>query len=878
MRTGFTRRQWLLLLTVSLGSFVTFLDLTITNIAMPTIIADLGTTLTRATWVLNAYTLGVAALLLSVGRIADHHGQKRVFVIGLVVFTLASLACGLSGSIDELIAFRAVQSLGAAALIPLSFSILVAGFTDRAQQTAVTGFYGALSAAAAALGPTLGGILTQYASWHWIFFVNVPVGFAAVLLGLAFVPERRVASEERFDVPGTALVSGGLFLLVLALVQGNDWGWRSPAIVGSFVGAGALLGGFILWELHTSSPLFDLRLFRVRPFAAASGGLFALSVGVMGAQLMLILFMTGILGFSELKAAMCITPMPIVAMALMPVVPKLIRTAGPRLSTGLGAVAMAVGLASLTMLSPSSSVLDIVVRTMVIGAGLALMMVPLMTVGLLSLPEGVGGAGSGALNTARQVGFAVGVAVLVSILTASSGTRLPSAKAAAGRYVAGNAALATQGRAQLTRVIAQVPGKLGGDSKLSAAAMTTPTKGVPAEVAALSRMGGGLDTLVQQSGKLAGGLRQLSAASSRLAAGSTAGAGGSRDLSRGMTKLQTAAGSLSSGTAQVSAGASTFAGSLAGAAPQAAALASGGSRLSAGAIRLAGGLSAAGASSDRLSAASRKVSIGARRVASGTASLSGGLGTLASSAGQLQSGAQSLESLLASLAASDPSLAGDARFQQAVGTAQALDGGAGQLVAGLDQASMQSGALAAGATQVAGGASSVAVGASRLGAALATASTSAGALAAGSRSLAAGSGSLSNGLVTAARGASSLSSAASQAAAGAAALHSGVAGAAGGAHRVDAGAQRVSAGARKLDKGTAAAAAATGRMSQATSGAALMDAAAHVKKVILDAATSSFDASFWLAAVAAFLCLPLAVPLGRTLPQGEADAVAVEAF
>jgi EmrB/QacA subfamily drug resistance transporter len=875
MRAGFTRRQWLLLLAVSLGSFVTFLDLTITNIAMPTIIEEMDTSLAQASWVLNAYTLGVAALLLSVGRIADHYGQKRIFIGGLVIFTLASLACGLAPSINTLIAFRAVQAIGAAALIPLSFSILIAGFPDKDQQATITGFFGALSAAAAALGPTLGGILTQYVSWEWIFFVNVPVGIVAFVLSLAFIPERRTASRERFDTLGTVFVSGGLFLLVLGLVQGNDWGWASASIIASLSGAAILLSSFVVWELHATSPLFDLRLFRVRPFAAASGGLFAIGVAIMGAQLILILFMTGVLGFSELKAALCVTPMPAVSMILMAFVPKLIRTVGPRFPSGLGAVAMTVGLVSLTTLSQSSTVLDVIARTAIIGAGLALMMVPLMTVGLLCLPASVGGAGSGMLNTARQVGFAVGVAVLVAILTASSGDLLPEAKTTAVAYVGGSTSLSAEDKDQLTSAIVHLPSKLGGDDSVDAAALDQKTRDVPAQVLQLSRMGSSLDTFVKQTDELAGGMRSLDEGSSTLARGSARTAEGGRRLSRGIKRLKGGAEALRAGSSKMSSGASQFAGSLAAAGPKATQLAAGGSEVSSGAGRLASGLSKASTGSSKLAFGARGVTSGASQVAGGASTLSSGLGTLADSATQLRAAAQSLESLLGAVAAAYPDVASDAQFQQAVGTAQAVSSGASQIAAGASDASSSGAKLAAGAQKVATGAAAVSAGADKLGAAVGAASSGARQVAAGSQQLAAGTSQLSAGIRSAAGGASSLSHAAHKVAAGAAVLDKGVSGAAAGAGKVSAGTREVSTGAEKIHEGTSQAARATGQMDQAVAGAALLNAADHVKNLILDAVTSSFDRSFWAAALAALLCLPLALPLGRTLPES-AGGVTIE--
>jgi len=225
-------RKWWILVAVSIGMFMGLLDVTIVNIAMPKIITDLHTTVTHASWVLNAYSLVLAVFFLSMGRIADRYGQKRVFMFGLVTFTLFSLLCGFAPNIDWLIAFRAGQGLGGAALLTISLAIVLGAFPRRLQGTAV-GLWGALGTAAAAVGPTLGGVLVTYGHWSWIFFVNVPVGIFAVVVCAMVIPPRvkRALVAGSIDIPGMLISGVGLFALTLALVQGGTWGWTSASIL-----------------------------------------------------------------------------------------------------------------------------------------------------------------------------------------------------------------------------------------------------------------------------------------------------------------------------------------------------------------------------------------------------------------------------------------------------------------------------------------------------------------------------------------------------------------------------------------------------------------------------------------------------------------------
>ena len=415
---GSSPRKWLVLVTVSLGLFMALLDATIVNIAVPAIMTDLQASVAGVSWVLNAYNLGLLVLILAIGRFSDRLGQKRVFLFGLVMFTGFSLACGLAPSIGWLIAFRVGQSVGAAALIPVSLAILL-GVFPRSQHGLATGIWGGIGAVAAAMGPTIGGALTQYASWSWIFFVNIPIGLAAILLVARFVPEHRRATSGGLDPVGIGLSAAGFFALTLALIQGNDWGWTSTAIVSLLAAGAVLVVAWVVWELRAPSPLLDLRLFRDRTFAGANGGMLAMGMAMMGSMFLLIIFMVNVMGYSEIEAAIAVTPMPALGALLAPVVGKLLDRVSPRVPAALGMLAMAAGLLLLRQLDADATLWDVSWRTLLLGVGLGLAMPSLAVAGMSAVPHRAGGAGSGAINWSRQMGFVLGVAVLVAVFTTS---------------------------------------------------------------------------------------------------------------------------------------------------------------------------------------------------------------------------------------------------------------------------------------------------------------------------------------------------------------------------------------------------------------------------------------------------------------------------
>jgi len=411
-------RKWWILVAVSIGMFMGLLDVTIVNIAMPQIILDLETTVADASWVLNAYSLVLAVSFLSLGRIADRYGQKRVFLFGLVAFTLFSLLCGFAPDSHWLVAFRAGQGLGGAALLTISLAIVLGAFPRRQQGMAV-GIWGALGTAAAAVGPSLGGLLVSYGHWSWIFFVNVPVGVAAFVVCWFVIPPRirQARAAGGIDIPGIAISGVGLFLLTLGLVQGNSWGWSSPAIVGLLVVAAISFPLFMYWEMRTPTPMFPVKLLRIRSFTAANTSIMFLGMAMGGTFLMVVIFMVSVLGYSELRAAVALTVMPVIALVVAPNAGRLNDRIGPRFPAAAGAALFALGLILLARLGGDTDLWDIMWRVAFMGVGMGLAMPTLSAASMASLPPEVRGVGSGSLNTMRQVGFTIGVALLVAIFT-----------------------------------------------------------------------------------------------------------------------------------------------------------------------------------------------------------------------------------------------------------------------------------------------------------------------------------------------------------------------------------------------------------------------------------------------------------------------------
>lgn len=446
-------RKWLILVTVSLGLVLGVLNVSLVNIAIPALIREFDSTVGGVSWVVNAFGITQAVLLLSFGRLADRYGQRRAFLTALVIFTLASLACGLAGGVEQLIAFRVVQAIGAAGMVPISLIILLSVFPRR-QHGLATGLWGAFGNAAAIIGPPVGGVLIEYASWHWIFFMSVPVGIAAAVMTFLFVPEmRRDTAESTLDFGGIGLSALALFCLTLGIIQGNAWGWGSPPVIGLLAGAVTFLALFLLWQNRARSPMLDLRLFKIRPFSAANVmGVFG-GIGLAGSTLLLVLFMINVLGYSEWKAAVTMIPASVVAMIISPLAGRLIDRVGPRYLGAAGTVLFAMAFVLFSQLRADSSYFDIVWRQVFIGMALSVHMPALTSAGLTSLPLRSSGVGSGMISTARQFGNIFGVALLLAIYghTAFLGTEATVVKAT--EYVASEERLSPALREQAIRLV-----------------------------------------------------------------------------------------------------------------------------------------------------------------------------------------------------------------------------------------------------------------------------------------------------------------------------------------------------------------------------------------------------------------------------------------
>jgi EmrB/QacA subfamily drug resistance transporter len=422
------QHKWLVLGAACFGLFMAILDSSIVNIAIPTIERGLGTSIDTVSWVLNAYNLVFAVLLIPAGRLADRFGRKRLFLIGIIIFALCSLGAGLSGQIEILIAWRSVQAVGAAIMVPVSLAIVTLAFPAH-QRGLALGIWGAISGVAGAVGPTLGGVLTEYVGWEWIFFINVPVGLLAVLAGLAIIEEsREPEAAQSMDLPGTALLSISLFALTFALIRGEAVGWSSMFIIGLFVTS--LISGalFVLVESMVSHPIVDLRMLRDRTFSAASVVILLFGLGFFGALFFVIQYLTIVLGYSTLKSAFAVTPFPVCIMLTAPFAGRLADRFGPRPLVTAGVLLFGAAMYAASLLQAGEPYPQIAWRLVLGGVGAGLIFAPVTSAVMGSVAGGPLGVAAGVFNTARQVGFTLGLAILVAVFVGVLPSRIASAQ------------------------------------------------------------------------------------------------------------------------------------------------------------------------------------------------------------------------------------------------------------------------------------------------------------------------------------------------------------------------------------------------------------------------------------------------------------------
>jgi EmrB/QacA subfamily drug resistance transporter len=422
---GTGRRAWTLAI-VSIGLFMVVLDNLVVNVALPSIHRDLGASIQALEWTVNAYVLAYAVFLLTGAALGDRFGRKRMFIGGIALFTLSSAAAALAPSSGMLIAARASQGLGAALVTPLTLTLLAEAFPAERRGLAI-GVWSGISGVAVALGPLVGGAVVQAASWHWIFWINVPIGFVLIPLAATRLAESH-GSTRRLDLPGLGLVSSGLFGIVYGLVRSQSQGWTSPEIVISLAVGALLVAAFILYELRTQEPMLPMQFFANRGFAVTNAVSLAMYFGMFGSIFFLAQFLQNVLHNSPLQAGVKLLVWTGATMVVAPLAGFFSERYGSRLFMAAGLGLQAIALAWLAGLaSTSESYASMVVPFIFAGAGMALVFAPSANAVLASVRTDQAGQASGATNAIRELGGVLGIAVLATVFTSHGSYASPQA-------------------------------------------------------------------------------------------------------------------------------------------------------------------------------------------------------------------------------------------------------------------------------------------------------------------------------------------------------------------------------------------------------------------------------------------------------------------
>jgi EmrB/QacA subfamily drug resistance transporter len=415
------RRKWIGLALLCTVQFMVVLDIAIVNVALPSIQTDLGFSQENLQWVISAYALFFGGFLLLGGRAADLLGRRRLFLAGIVVFTGASLLSGLAWNEEALIGARALQGLGAAIISPAALSILMTMFAEGKERNTALGAWGAVGAFGAVAGVLLGGIFTDLLSWEWIFFVNVPVGIAALAITPLLIAESRDETAESFDIPGAVLVTSSLVTLVYAITQANDYGWTSLQTIGLFAGSAVLMAAFLGWESRAKDPLMPFSIFRLRTLVGANVAGLILGTAMFGMFLMLTLYMQQVLGYSPLRTGVAYLAVAGTAIFWSALAAQLVTRIGVKPVLVIGMAALTGGLVYFTQVSVGGSYLgDLLPGFLLIGVGLGFSFVPISIAALAGVQEAEAGLASGLINTSQQIGGALGIAALSAIATTTT--------------------------------------------------------------------------------------------------------------------------------------------------------------------------------------------------------------------------------------------------------------------------------------------------------------------------------------------------------------------------------------------------------------------------------------------------------------------------
>jgi EmrB/QacA subfamily drug resistance transporter len=415
---------WAVLTVLCMGFFMVLLDITIVNIAIPNMIDSIKASLDQVLWVLNAYTLVYAVLLISAGRLGDRYGQRTLFAVGLAIFTLASALCGLAQDPNQLIAARVLQGVGGALLTPQTLAILTSIFPAE-RRGAAFGVWGGIAGLATIAGPVLGGLIVTNLDWRWVFYVNVPIGIAAFVLTFLVVPDLRPGRGASFEPVGVLLVSAGLLAITFALIEGQRYDWGTvrtisgvPVTIPEIVVAGAvLLVAFFVWDSFRSSPLVPISLFKERNFSLMNWVAATVNFGMVGLFLPITIYLQSALGFSALKAGLTMMPMSLVSMPIAPIAGRLADRIGGKYVLLFGLSMFAAGMGWIDLRADVDSTwVTFLPGLLVAGVGVGCTFAPMVTVAMRNIQPRMAGAASGVMNTTRQVGGAIGSAVVGAVL------------------------------------------------------------------------------------------------------------------------------------------------------------------------------------------------------------------------------------------------------------------------------------------------------------------------------------------------------------------------------------------------------------------------------------------------------------------------------
>jgi EmrB/QacA subfamily drug resistance transporter len=457
------KRKWWTLGAVCAATFMLLLDITIVNVALPPIQAALGATFSDLQWVVDAYALALATIVLNAGSLADRYGRKKLFILGITIFTLASAVCGAATSSSMLIAARAVQGIGGGIMFATSLSLLAQDFHGRERGVAF-GIWGAVTGAAVAVGPLIGGLLTNYLDWRWIFYVNLPIGIITIAVSLWKIHESRNNNETRTDWLGAILLSGALFTLVYGLIQANGWGWRSDGIVSLFAASAILLVLFLAVESYRKQPVLQLSLFKKPSFTGAQLAALTLSGSIFAFFLYITLYFQDVLGYTPLQAGVRFLPVTLVAFVVAAISGRLSAKIPGKYMIGVGLVLISIGLALGMGVTTTSTWIHLLPGLIVCGFGIGMVNPSLANVAIGVVPPQESGMASGVNSTFRQVGIAGGIAVLGAIFEASLHHSLAVGLAAA--HLTGS---------QLTAVVSAVSGGQSSEVIKRAPAALQPT-------------------------------------------------------------------------------------------------------------------------------------------------------------------------------------------------------------------------------------------------------------------------------------------------------------------------------------------------------------------------------------------------------------------